>query len=526
MRGEGRTKRRLLVSGVVAIVACAGVVASSDLASAFPTTAVVELQVAGRAGIPVDAEAVVLNVTATNTAAAGFVTVWPCGLPMPEASNLNFVAGRDVANLVISRIGVDGKVCLKASANTDVIADAAGYFPAGSGYEPATSPVRILDTRNGTGRPAGLVAAGDTVDLQVGGQGGVPMVAEAVVMNVTAASTQGPGFVTVHPCDQPLPTASNLNFGAGQDGSNLVMTRLAADGTVCLFADNSTHLIADVAGHFPAGSDYQPSSNPTRIFDTRSGLGAAQGAVNAGATVEVEVGGNGGVSVDAEAVVLNVTVTQAAVAGFATVYPCGPSVPNASNVNYSAGHDIANLVITPLDGDGTVCIYTSGSVHLIADVAGHFPAGSSYVPLASPTRLLDSRNIAPPVVPAPPGRLPPVDVTDEILALFPTPFTASSALELAVEVGDRLNASFTTMGFFADLRGVSLTPVPGAGGEAMAYVIEVRNREESGDDTTPGYDLVITMEPDATGTWVVTAATRQTICSRGIDWSTDPPLCV
>jgi hypothetical protein len=68
--------------------------------------------------------------------------------------------------------------------------------------------------------------------------------------------------------------------------------------------------------------------------------------------------------------------------------------------------------------------------------------------------------------------------------------------------------------------------VPAEGTDAMAFVIEVRTREESGDDTTPGYDLVVLMRPDDAGTWTVTSATRQTICARGISWTTDPPLCV
>lgn len=130
------------------------------------------------------------------------------------------------------------------------------------------------------------------------------------------------------------------------------------------------------------------------------------------------------------------------------------------------------------------------------------------------------------VVPAPPGRLPPVDVTAEIAALFPTPFANTLPMELAVEVTVRLRSSFETTGFFADVGGVSLISYPVAGGDEAAFVIEVRNREESGDDTSPGYDLVVVMQPDQNGTWAVTSATRQTICSRGPAAGTDPPLCV
>ena len=89
---------------------------------------VTEVQVNGRAGIPSGATAVVLNVTVTEAQGAGFVTVWPCGTPRPNASSLNYVAGSTVPNGVIAKVGVNGKVCLFASNGTHLISDVAGYF--------------------------------------------------------------------------------------------------------------------------------------------------------------------------------------------------------------------------------------------------------------------------------------------------------------------------------------------------------------------------------------------------------------
>jgi hypothetical protein len=42
-------------------------------------------------GMPSNATAVALNVTVVTPSGSGYITVWPCGLPMPLASNLNFV---------------------------------------------------------------------------------------------------------------------------------------------------------------------------------------------------------------------------------------------------------------------------------------------------------------------------------------------------------------------------------------------------------------------------------------------------
>jgi hypothetical protein len=68
-------------------------------------------------------------------------------------------------------------------------------------------------------------------------------------MNVTATEPAGPGFVTVWPCDKPMPTVSNLNLVAGETRPNAVDVTVAFDGTVCFYSTTPTHLIADVAGY-------------------------------------------------------------------------------------------------------------------------------------------------------------------------------------------------------------------------------------------------------------------------------------
>jgi len=110
-----------------------------------------ELLVSGVAGVPVDADAVVLNVTAVDARAPGFVTVYPCGQPRPQASNLNYTAGQTIPNLVIAKPGNGGKVCMFSPATVDLVADVSSYFPAGSGFAPIPNPTRVLDTRTGTG---------------------------------------------------------------------------------------------------------------------------------------------------------------------------------------------------------------------------------------------------------------------------------------------------------------------------------------------------------------------------------------
>jgi hypothetical protein len=87
-----------------------------------------QLRVAGRAGIPANASSVILNVTATQGASPGFVTVYPKGVTRPNASNVNFPPGQSVANLVVANIGDGGNVCLYTHKPTHLVVDVAGYF--------------------------------------------------------------------------------------------------------------------------------------------------------------------------------------------------------------------------------------------------------------------------------------------------------------------------------------------------------------------------------------------------------------
>jgi hypothetical protein len=79
--------------------------------------------------VPADAEAVMLSVVAVTPSSSGYVTVFPGGSSLPNASNINFPAGATTANAVLSRLGATGRVAFyNALGNTHVISDLAGYF--------------------------------------------------------------------------------------------------------------------------------------------------------------------------------------------------------------------------------------------------------------------------------------------------------------------------------------------------------------------------------------------------------------
>jgi subtilisin family serine protease len=351
------------------------------------------LQVAGRGGVPASGvAAVVMNVTVTGPTLPGFLTVWPSGTARPTISNLNFVPGQTVPNLVTVKMGNAGKVSFfNNQGSTHVIADVVGYYaasdgPVGSRFHEVT-PARYFDTRNGQGGiPAAPIGSGARLRFKVTGKGGVPgSGVTAVVMNVTVTAPTQSGFLTVYPDDVARPNASSLNFVAGQTVPNLVAVRVPATGIVDFYNSfGATQVIADVVGYYDGVKATEAGRfvalDPVRLLDTRS----TGGPIGANSYRVLAVGGKGGVpGAGAGAAVLNVTVTQPSRSGFLTVFPDDQCViPFASNLNFVPGQTVPNLVITGLSvaSDctnlvGAVDLYNSaGSTQVIADLFGYFTA--------------------------------------------------------------------------------------------------------------------------------------------------------
>ncbi len=348
-----------------------------------------DLTVIGRGGVPVaGVGAVALNVTVTEPSAWSFLTVFPKGAARPTASNLNFGAGQTVPNMVIAKVGDGGQVSFfNQAGSTHVVVDVLGWFPEAVGYASST-PARLMDTR--VGQPtvdgqfagAGVVGPGQVRDLTVIGRGGVPVAGVgAVALNVTVTEPSAWSFLTVFPKGAARPTASNLNFGAGQTVPNMVIAKVGDGGQVSFFNQaGSTHVVVDVLGWFPEAVGYA-SSTPARLMDTRvgqptvDGQFAGAGVVGPGQVRDLTVIGRGGVPVaGVGAVALNVTVTEPSAWSFLTVFPKGAARPTASNLNFGAGQTVPNMVIAKVGDGGQVSFFNqAGSTHVVVDVLGWFP---------------------------------------------------------------------------------------------------------------------------------------------------------
>ena len=344
--------------------------------------------VTAQGAVPANASAVVLNVTVTATTNNTDVRAYPAGTAVPGASSVNAGVDQTVPNLVTVRIGDNGAITLRnAAGSAHLISDIAGWYTpdgAGSGFA-ALAPSRILDTRSGVGAPTGKVGRQGSVDLQVTGSLGtadrttvsVPADARAVVLNVTATGPTAATNVRVYPtpADGSVPTVSNLNVARGQTTPNLVTVAVGQGGKVRLRNLNGdVHLIADVAGYYAPGATgrFVPVA-PTRLLDTRSGVGAAAIPTTGTGFADLKVAGARGVPTGATAAVLNLTGTGTTRATDVRAYPAGAAaVPTVSNLNLATGVTRANLVIVRVGTDGRVRVRNAfGEVDLIGDLAGY-----------------------------------------------------------------------------------------------------------------------------------------------------------
>ncbi|MFD3538805.1 hypothetical protein ACFWUQ_04810 [Streptomyces sp. NPDC058662] len=272
------------------------------------------------------------------------------------------------------------------------------YVTPGSDFTPH-APTRLLDTRDGTGAPQGMVGAYSSARVRVAGNAGIPAGVTAVALNVTVTNTRTPGHVTVFPGrGYERPTTSNVNYTAGRTVPNLVVVPVGEDGYVELYNGGweQVDLIADVTGYYTrtAAAGYVPL-DPVRLADTRSGTGTARGPVAGYASFDLRIRGEASIPAGATAVALNVTATGPRDAGHLTAYPSGGQLPRTSNVNYEAGRTVANSVIVPIGADGKVSIRNGGwdATDVVVDVVGYYSPDSNaaYMPLA-PARLLDTRS--------------------------------------------------------------------------------------------------------------------------------------
>ena len=95
-----------------------------------------------------------------------------------------------------------------------------------------------------------------------------------------------------------------------------------------------------------------------------------------------KVTGRAGVPAGVRTVALTVTALNAKAAGAVRVWADGAARPAIGTLNFVPGQSVSNLVYAPVGGDGSIILgnYSSGSLDLVADVAGYFVPGAASLP--------------------------------------------------------------------------------------------------------------------------------------------------
>lgn len=308
------------------------------------------------------ATSAVVNLTAADPCAAGYLTAYPCDEPVPLASNVNYNGLASASALATVPLDDDGDFCVYSMSTTDVVVDlyALSKTTAHDGFRPI-GPTRLLDTRDGSGTFGAAGALTPDLPLTVAvASAGVPAGATAVALNITAVAPTQAAFVRVAPCGQD-PLVSSLNVQAGQIVANAGVVALSSADTICVTANVATDVLIDVTGWYgPGGGESSSVQTPTRLVDTRAGQGGTRAAASSELGVTIPRS-------SAVAATVSVAVVNPAKAGFVSVYPCG-QVSGTSTLDYVAGDTVANTATVGLDAKHRLCIYTQAATDIVVDL--------------------------------------------------------------------------------------------------------------------------------------------------------------
>ena len=322
--------------------------------------------IAGTNGVPPDASAAVVSVTAVEPCADTFLTVFPCGGAPPVASTINAVTLSIVANSAVVRLG-DGALCVYSLQPTDVIIDVSGWIAAAGLRSTPIAPVRLIDTRPGEKQalvvPQSRLGAGQLLTVDVASLPGSDPTAMAATVNVTAADPARDGFLSVlpGPCGGVAlpPTTSNLNVTRGRDVAASATVALGS-GQLCIFSSTDTDVVVDLQALHGINGDAITAVDPLRIVDSRNTNRLAAGQPLALA-----------IDASATAAIVNLTGVEPFAGGFLTLYPCESVVPTVSNLNFVAGAIVANRALVSTAGAGQFCVFSSVDTDVVIDIEGY-----------------------------------------------------------------------------------------------------------------------------------------------------------
>lgn len=298
-----------------------------------------------------------------------------------------------------------------ASALPESVVSAATLPAEASAYVPLT-PFRVLDTRNGVGRPSAWVGEnrlrigiGGYTDPGTGQQ--VARDATAIVVGVASINGDRDNHVQVFPSYlTSVPTVASMNLRApGQVVANMVTSRISGAGEFDIFTLHRADIVVDVLGYYrpvreATSAGRLQSITSTRVYDSRAGYPRPtdRGFVD----VDVTDWTRG----DSSAVVINLAAVLSNGPGHVAAVPIWQTAtPETSTLNLKfAGDNVSGSAIVPIATSGgrrKIRIYAHTSCDVIVDVNGYFTGEGAaastdglFVPV-TPQRILDTRGLWP-----------------------------------------------------------------------------------------------------------------------------------
>ncbi|MFE7183019.1 hypothetical protein [Streptomyces erythrochromogenes] len=270
-------------------------------------------------------------------------------------------------------------------------------------HSPAERTIRTSTPASTSGSASGKAAAPQAAGAADAAKGNAGL---AVDLRASATSAHGFSLASRITTTAGVPVKVDIDWGDGRTDTEHVtgpklltskhtFTELGKHQVKVTLTDQDNKVTATNSVEVQSlGSKFTPHA-PTRLLDTRSGVGGSNRPVTPYGTARVKVGGNSGIPADATAVALNLTVVSPRSGGHITAYPSGTEQPTTSNVNFVAGQTVPNMTIVPVGADGYVELANRsyGDVDLVADVTGYFSRSATaggYTSL-DPFRIADSR---------------------------------------------------------------------------------------------------------------------------------------
>jgi len=267
------------------------------------------------------------------------------------------------------------------------------------------TPCRLVDTRMPNGPFGGPPIQGGTYRSFPVPQGGcgIPANAGAYLLSVTVIPLPGLGYLTVYPTGENPGVTTTMNSPDGRIKSNAAIVPAGTNGSINVYASDTTDVIIDMFGYFapPSGSTlmYFPLA-PCRVIDTRGPVGPLGGpSLRPLSERDFPVLQSPCIPQGAGAVAysFNVTALPQVDSLYVKVWPEGEPQPLPGTVEVQNGVPVSNAAIVPAGTGGGIAVVAGNSTDLVVDINGYFappaPGGLSLYPVP-PCRVLDTRHRA------------------------------------------------------------------------------------------------------------------------------------